>query len=239
MITINEYDYGGAYDIDPEMYFTKDDLLEFANEIIDNLYADYDVDFDLADIFIDDNNELYISIDINNDYTINSSVYIDMRRIRKPEDIYKYETDILDELSTQINEYIEFYSDALDESETVEIFESGDFDEYKKEYIEENEPIYENNKEVLSIKEENDTPDSAETDETDNTEDEDDKELLEALKLGDPWPDWTDAYKVFAFIQKMYSGKIDVINQKVKEFYDMFKGVKSVDKAYQRWCSQE
>ena len=128
MITINEYDYGGAYDIDPEMYFTKEDLLEFANEIIDNLYADYDVDFDLADIFIDDNNELYISIDINNDYTINSSVYIDMRRIRKPEDIYKYETDILDELSTQINEYIELYSDSLDESETGEIFESGDFE---------------------------------------------------------------------------------------------------------------
>ena len=45
--------------------------------------------------------------------------------------------------------------------------------------------------------------------------------LNEALKLGDPWPHWTDVYKVFGLIQNMYKGKVDVINQKIKEFYNM------------------
>ena len=30
----------------------------------------------------------------------------------------------------------------------------------------------------------------------------------------------------------------DTINQKAKEFYDMFKGIKSVDLAYQRWSAE-
>ena len=70
-------------------------------------------------------------------------------------------------------------------------------------------------------------------------EDNEDELLDEALKLGDPFPHWTDVYKVFGLIQNMYKGKIDVINQKVKEFYNMFKGIKSVDTAYQKWQNQE
>mgnify|MGYP004482121485 CR=1 FL=1 len=32
-----EASYGGAYDIEDNMYFTKDDLLDFTDELIDSL----------------------------------------------------------------------------------------------------------------------------------------------------------------------------------------------------------
>ena len=32
---INEADYGGAYDIDPSQYFTRDDINEFAEQVVD------------------------------------------------------------------------------------------------------------------------------------------------------------------------------------------------------------
>lgn len=32
-----EASYGGAYDIEDEMYFTKDELLEFIDDVIDEL----------------------------------------------------------------------------------------------------------------------------------------------------------------------------------------------------------
>lgn len=239
MITINEYDYGGAYDIDPEMYFTKEELMDFWYDIVDKLSEKYtDLSFDIDEIYIDDDNELYIRAIVNDDYNISSYAYIDMRRIRKPADIYKYETNFIDEFVEQIDDYLEVYGEGIDTLNEDEICE----EEYKNLNSENNENVneiltnenstYKNNKSVLAIKEENDTP------ETDDTE-EDDATLLEMLKLGDPWPEWTDAYKVFAFIQKKNKGNINATNQQVKDFYNMFKGVPTVDKAYQRWCDHD
>lgn len=57
----------------------------------------------------------------------------------------------------------------------------------------------------------------------------------QTLRLGDPWNHWTDVFKIFNLIANIYSGNKKVINDKVREFYDMFKGIKVVDTAYDKW----
>lgn len=103
-------DYGGAYDIDSEMYFTKDDIVEFANNIIDTLYENTSFDYDLADVYIDKNGnniDLNLEILVNNEFSITSAVRIDMRRIRKPSDLSKYNNQVYADLIDQLNYYDE------------------------------------------------------------------------------------------------------------------------------------
>ena len=57
----------------------------------------------------------------------------------------------------------------------------------------------------------------------------------QTLRLSDPWNHWTDVFKIFNLIANIYSGNKKVINDKIREFYDMFKGIKVVDTAYDKW----
>lgn len=47
-------DYGGAYDIEPEQYWSRDDLNEL-QETIDNLISDISAEFEIEDIYLNDN----------------------------------------------------------------------------------------------------------------------------------------------------------------------------------------
>lgn len=104
----NSKNYGGAFDIDPEMYFTKEDIVDFANNISDTLYKNTKHDFDVSDVYIDNENgntSLYIELLVDNEFTISSTVYIDMRRINKPSDINKYDNQVYVDLISELNEY--------------------------------------------------------------------------------------------------------------------------------------
>ena len=198
-------DYGGAYDIDPQQYFIKEDLLELADAVIEKLNDKYTYSFDIADIYIDEDDSLYIELSVDNDFTIYTYVNIDMRRIKKPSDIQKYMPEIIEDFTHQLEEINELNS-------------------YTEEINELNS--YNFNKESISTNINIDTHQNLKLNE-------------QTLRLGNPWKHWTDVYKIFGLISEMNKGKLDVIKNKVNEFYNMFKGIKEVDTAYQRWNSKD
>ena len=83
--------YGGAFDISDTVYFTKDDLDEFTNDIVEKLSdaTHGDVVADIIDSYIDeDTNEIEVTISYNN-YEHTHKEKIDMRKIKVPKDLIK------------------------------------------------------------------------------------------------------------------------------------------------------
>lgn len=108
---VNAADYGGAYDIDPEMFFTKEEIVELGNDVADefDMWArkqpHYSGTFLLADVFMDPGNLLTIDVS-NDDMIVSTQVKIDMRKIRAPKDINKYKDEILHKLEIDYIGYI-------------------------------------------------------------------------------------------------------------------------------------
>lgn len=80
--------YGGAYDIDPAQYFTRDDLDEFAQDVVDAINGEGYSKVELISSFIDDG-KVEITLDWDGN-EVSSAIKINMRRIRRPSDIQKY-----------------------------------------------------------------------------------------------------------------------------------------------------
>ena len=100
--------YGGAYDIDPEQYFTRDDIVEFAYEVIDKLSSKYSSTFDISDLEMSDPKHLYIEVE-NDDCMADYTLSIDMRTIRKPSDLMKYVNRAVTGLSRTIDDVYNQY----------------------------------------------------------------------------------------------------------------------------------
>lgn len=84
-----KHNYGGAYDVDPQQYFTRDDLVDFSEAVLEKLYDEYNIKFDVTDLRMDDPTHLYIAV---NDYSCEADcrLKLDMRTIRRPSDLMKY-----------------------------------------------------------------------------------------------------------------------------------------------------
>ena len=115
---LKEASYGGAYDIEDDMYFTKDDLLEFTDELIDTL-QDKGIFVDLVDMYITDGNRLVISVEDEDGNEIDTDEFIDMRKIRLPKDIYKYKDIFIKDILSQYNE-LKSLNEDLDEIPVVD-----------------------------------------------------------------------------------------------------------------------
>lgn len=115
---LSEASYGGAYDIEDNMYFTKDDLIDFTDELINSL-QDKGVVVDLVDMYITDGNRLVIIVEDEDGNEINVDEFIDMRKIHRPKDIYKYKNIFIKDILSQYNELKSFNED-LDEIPTVD-----------------------------------------------------------------------------------------------------------------------
>ena len=111
---LKEASYGGAYDIEDDMYFTKDDLLEFTDELIDSL-QDKGIFVDLVDMYITDGNRLVIAVEDEDGNEIDTDEFIDMRKIRRPKDIYKYKNIFIKDILSQYDELKSFNEDLDDE----------------------------------------------------------------------------------------------------------------------------
>ena len=105
MITLNEVNYGGAFDIDPEQYFTDEDILDFTENVVEILSKNTPHDFDLVGTYMDRDSNLHIELCMDNDYNITSTIHIDMRRIKKPSDLFKYTNEVLTNFIMDINTY--------------------------------------------------------------------------------------------------------------------------------------
>lgn len=116
---LKEASYGGAYDIEDDMYFTKEDLLEFTDELIDSL-QDKGIFVDLIDMYITDGNRLVIAVEDEDGNEIDTDEFIDMRKIRRPKDIYKYKNIFIKDILSQYDELKSFNEDLDNEIKTRE-----------------------------------------------------------------------------------------------------------------------
>lgn len=92
---LNEASYGGAYDIEDDQYFTKDDLMEFAEAVIEDLSERTDGEFDYNEVYMNENNKLQLGLIDNFGNEITIEKIIDMRKIRLPKDLLKYKDEIV------------------------------------------------------------------------------------------------------------------------------------------------
>lgn len=93
-------DYGGAYDIEPDQFFTKEEIVEFGNAVADRVSEELEETnstFVLSDVYMDTPTLLHVEVTDNN-MNYSADVVIDMRRIRKPRDLHKYETDAVTQI---------------------------------------------------------------------------------------------------------------------------------------------
>lgn len=98
-----EANYGGAYDVDPTQYFTKDDIIRFGKRVRDHLNEIYYDIYSISEISMD-NNILEIRVINSEGSEFGSSLRIDMRKIHKPSDIDKYVLDVVADLRRQIDQ---------------------------------------------------------------------------------------------------------------------------------------
>jgi len=83
-------DYGGAFDIDPHSFWTRDDLNDLVADIEDTPSIQSLKDFRIMESYITDN-VIELEIMYNEEYnTITQK--IDMRRIKAPSDLSKIYT---------------------------------------------------------------------------------------------------------------------------------------------------
>lgn len=111
-----EASYGGAYDIEDDQYFTKEELIEFADEIIEKIkdhYKELDPHFFITDLYMDkDKNVLHLEIEDDNLGTVFIDQKIDYRKVKTPYQIRNYTKEILDKFIKQIDSLKEALSPA-------------------------------------------------------------------------------------------------------------------------------
>lgn len=104
--SLNEASYGGAFDIEDDQFFTRDDINEFGYDIADQFSAWADSTFDLSDVYMDTPTKLHLEVFNHVDYEgYEANIKIDMRRIRSPKDLYRYEDKVLRQLKDAYLEY--------------------------------------------------------------------------------------------------------------------------------------
>ena len=118
-------DYGGAFDIDPHEFFTKEECMELAQEVEDILNKDPDVPYPVQyyDVYIVDYNRIVVDLTDSQDNELSGQAKIDMRRIRVPQDlITKYGPIVADSVKEDIA-YI--YSDEIESSLDLNSYDDG------------------------------------------------------------------------------------------------------------------
>lgn len=104
-VTSASYSYGGAYDVEDDMFFTKEELTEWASELIDTFNQTNNSNYHLDDLYMKDTTTGQISIS-DSDYVLMADIVIDMRKIKKPSDITKYSSNILAQWQKEYDEYV-------------------------------------------------------------------------------------------------------------------------------------
>lgn len=103
--------YGGAYDILNEYYFTRDDLVDFGEEVVAQLENLQPGDYFVNDLDMLDPKTIHIEVYCRNKETYaDKNIVIDMRRIQKPSDLNKYAYQVALDMYDEFSEYDDVYS---------------------------------------------------------------------------------------------------------------------------------
>lgn len=104
--SLNESSYGGAFDIEDDQFFTRDDINEFGYDVADQFSAWADSSFAPSDVYMDTPTKLHLEVFNQEGYEeYEANIKIDMRKIRSPRDLYKYEDEALNQLKDAYFEY--------------------------------------------------------------------------------------------------------------------------------------
>lgn len=109
--SVKAANYGGAYDIEDDMFFTKDDIVELANDVVDHLNNVTPNEFKIVDVYMSDPTRVVLTVEDFEGTEYEAVAKIDMRKIKKPADILKYSgilsTQILDECDPAVYSSVE------------------------------------------------------------------------------------------------------------------------------------
>lgn len=112
---MGKYSFGGAYDVEDDMFFTREEINEFGYEVADQLSNKFNTRFDLSDIYMDDTTHMTIEIsELDGGYTYTDYVKIDFRKIHKPSDINKYIPGVVENISKQYSDDMSIIDSATD-----------------------------------------------------------------------------------------------------------------------------
>lgn len=109
------YNYGGAYDVEDDMFFTREEIVEWADSVADELASRTGASVMLNDVYFTDTTMLTIELSVD-DSIISTTVNVDMRRIRNPRDIDKYIPQVVDALEA---DYRSLYNDNIEMSTDI------------------------------------------------------------------------------------------------------------------------
>lgn len=99
--------YGGAFDIEDDQYFTKDEIVEFGNTVCDHLNETFYDTYDVSDVYMETPKKLVLTVVQKSDESeFTATIDIDMRKIKKPADLMnRYLGDVVYALQQDIKAY--------------------------------------------------------------------------------------------------------------------------------------
>ena len=129
---IESASYGGAYDIEDDMFFNKDEIVEWADKVVAEFNNANDENYRVEDVYFANSTDLVLEAG-NSDTSFIATVKVDMRRIRRASDIDKYIQSAVYQLQQS---YDEFYKDieagtAINADDSTPIDEENLVDEKK------------------------------------------------------------------------------------------------------------
>lgn len=128
---IGAANYGGAYDVLPDQYFTKDDIVQFAEHVCDILNESYEQTFKIYDVDMIEPKVLYLAVTEPEDGGIyDCKIKIDMRKIRNYRSLRDhYADEAVITLMKQIDAAYDYDFHHWDSVNSSTDFDDDDFDE--------------------------------------------------------------------------------------------------------------
>jgi len=141
IFTATPKNYGGAYDIDPEMFFTRDDLDDLNQAVLEHISETFSGNYKIEDSYIGgpDNQTVHVEVeDVDNGVVHYADAHIDMRKIKRPSDLRdKYALDLAGGIIEAMKEYSEVVESATSIQGSTEDADSVvQYRIYEVEYIE-------------------------------------------------------------------------------------------------------
>lgn len=114
---LDEASYGGAFDIEDSQFFTREDIDNFAEEVLNHINETFEEQFHISGAYITEGViELEISNETLGDFSCNKA--IDMRKVKEPWHLKRaYATDCAADLINQIKEVSDMF-ESINESTT-------------------------------------------------------------------------------------------------------------------------
>lgn len=113
---IKSASYGGAFDIEDDQYFTKDEIVEFGNTVCDHLNETFYDTYEVSDVYMETPKKLVLTVVQKSDESeFTATTNIDMRKIKRPSDLMdRYLGTVVYALQQDIKAYNDEINDFSD-----------------------------------------------------------------------------------------------------------------------------